>query len=301
MKNKRTAIRRTREDVVFDTVLYILLGLAFLIVAYPLYFVVIASFSDPSSVLSGEVVFLPKGINFNGYRRILNDASIWTGYRNTILYTVLGTALNVILTMMLGYPLSRRSFSGRRFITILLMITMYFSGGLIPTYLLVKGLGLHNSWTIMILMGAVSVYNVIITRTFLESNIPPELEEAASMDGCTQIRFFFTMVLPLSKAVMAVLVLYYGIGHWNDFMTGLVYLNDPNKYPLQLNLRSILIQSEMAIGLDTGDPADMEQQMKIAEAIKYGVMIVSSIPVLVIYPFLQKYFVKGVMIGSVKG
>lgn len=294
-------IKRTREDLVFDIVVYIFLSLAFLVVAYPLYFVVIASFSDPNSVLNGEVVLLPRNITFVGYGRILQDTSIWTGYRNTIIYTVIATTLNIILTMTIGYPLSRKKFSGRKIIMVILMITMYFNGGLIPTYLLIQKMNLYNTWLIMILMGAVSVYNIIITRSFLEANIPDELEEAASIDGCSPIIFFFKMVMPLSKAIIAVLVLYYGIGHWNDFMTGLIYLSDADKYPLQLILRSILIQSEMAIGLDTGDPRDMEQQMKIAEAIKYGVMIVSSLPVLCLYPFLQKYFVKGVMIGSIKG
>jgi putative aldouronate transport system permease protein len=298
---RSSAIKRSREDVIFDTVIYVVLTLAFVVVLYPLYFVVIASFSDPGEVLVGNVVFTPKAVTFNGYRRIMENTSIWSGYLNTVFYTLVGTAINVALTTTVAYPLSRKRFSGRKAIMICLMVTMYIGGGLIPTYLLVRGLGLRDTRAIMVILGAVSVFNILITRTFFETNIPGELEEAASIDGCPPIKFFLSCVLPLSSAIGAVLVLYYGIGHWNDYMRGLIYLNSPDKYPLQMILRSILIQSDMAMGLDTGDPLDMQQQMKIAEQIKYGVIIVSSLPLLLLYPFLQKYFVKGVMIGSIKG
>lgn len=297
---EKTTIKRTKEDVVFDVVTTILLCIAFVIVAYPLYFVVIASISDPYKVLRGEVVWLPKGLTFASYKEIFANAKIWTGYKNTILYTFFGTLLNVALTMTIAFPLSRRYFSGRKFVSMVLLITMYFGGGMIPTYLLVKSMGLRDTFWVMIFLGAVSAYNVIIARTFLEGNIPMELEEAASIDGCSKMNFFFKMVLPLSKAVIAVLVLYYAVAHWNDYMRGLIYLDKESKFPLQLIIRSILLQTQMN-AQNTDDLADIEAKMKLAEALKYGVIIISSVPVLVMYPFVQKHFVKGVMIGSVKG
>lgn len=295
-----TTIKRSKEDLVFDIITYVVLSIVFLIVAYPLYFVLISSISDPYKVLNGEVILYPKGINFDGYQKIFEYKSIWTGYRNTAFYTIVGTLINVVLTMCIAYPLSRKHFSGRKVIMIILMITMYFSGGMIPMYLLVKGLGIRDSWFVMVILGAISVYNVIIARTFLEANIPPDLEEAASIDGCSQLKFFALMVIPLSKAIIAVLVLYYAVGHWNDYMRGLIYLNTPEKYPLQLVIRSILTQSQI-IPSSSEDVEELDAMMRTAEAMKYGVIIVSSLPTLALYPFVQKYFVKGVMIGSVKG
>lgn len=293
-------IKRSREDLIFDIITYSFLGVVLLIIAYPLYFVTIASVSDPYAVLNGEVILLPKGLNVDSYIRIFQDKNIWTGYANTFLYTVLGTLLNVALTMAIAYPLSRKYFSGRKTIMTLLLITMYFSGGMIPTYLLVNSLHLRDTFWVMIFLGAISVYNVIITRTFMESNITSELEEAASIDGASQLHFFFKMVLPLSKSILAVLVLYYAVAHWNDYMRGMIYLNSAKKYPLQLVIRSILIQTQM-IDTNSIDVEEIDARMKLAEAMKYGVIIVSSVPVLVLYPFIQKYFVKGVMIGAVKG
>lgn len=288
------------EDKIFDILSYTLLAFALIVTLYPLYFIVIASISDPVAVNSGEVLLYPINITFEGYRRILKDSLIWTGYRNTILYTVVGTIINITLTMMIAYPLSRRNFSGKGFITILLVITMYFGGGLIPTYLTVKKLGLLNKWYVMVILGAVSTYNVIICRTFLQNNITEELYEAASIDGCSHFRFFLEHVLPLSKAIMAVLSLYYGVGHWNEFMRGLIYLNNEKLYPLQLILRSILIQNQAREQM-LDDARYFAEQEQVAELIKYGMIIIASLPVLIAYPFLQKYFVKGVMIGAIKG
>lgn len=293
-------VKLSREDLIFDIVTYVVLGLFLLIVAYPLYFVVIASISDPYDVVNGNIYLFPKNITLEGYKRIIRDSSIWTGYLNTIFYTTVGTLINVCLTMMIAFPLSRKYFSGRSFIMILLMITMYFQGGLIPQYLLVKSLGLRDSWLAIVLLGAVSVYNVIITRTFLEANIPEELENAAAIDGCSPIRFFNVVVLPLSKAVIAVLIIYYGVGHWNDYFKAMIYLNKTEKFPLQLILRSILIQSQVSAEM-SDDFSVIEESMRIAEQIKYGVIIVACVPVLAMYPFLQRYFIKGVMIGSIKG
>ncbi len=299
-KSEKTVVKRSKEDLIFDLLNYIVLGAFLLIVLYPLYFIIIASFSDPSRVLSGDVILLPKDLDFSGYQKIFSDTSIWQGYYNTFVYTILGTVLNVVLTMGIGYPLSRNYFSGKKPIMIFLMITMYFGGGMVPTYLLVKDMGLRNTATIMIVMGAVSVFNVIITRSFLEANIPTELEEAASIDGCSQFKFFFRMVLPLSGSIIAVLILYYGIWHWNDYMTGLIYLDDGEKYPLQLIIRSLLIQTQMEAN-DVASIESLSQRLKVAESIKYGVIIISSLPVLVLYPFLQKHFTKGVLVGAVKG
>lgn len=293
-------IKRSREELIFDVITYSFLGVVLLIIAYPLYFVTIASVSDPYAVLNGEVILFPKGLNVDSYIRIFHDKNIWTGYANTFLYTIAGTLLNVALTMTVAYPLSRKYFSGRKTIMTLLLITMYFHGGMIPTYLLVGQLKLRDTFWVMIFLGAISVYNVIITRTFLEGNISSELEEAASIDGSSQLHFFFTMVLPLSKSILAVLVLYYAVAHWNDYMRAMIYLNTAKRYPLQLVIRSILIQTQM-IDTNSLDVAEIDARMKLAEAMKYGVIIISSVPVLILYPFIQKYFVKGVMIGSVKG
>lgn len=296
----KSKIKRSKEDLIFDVFIYIFLGIFLLIVAYPLYFVVLASFSDVGMVNRGEVVFWVKGFNVEGYKKIFSDVTIWRSYLNTFIYVGFGTALSVIVTMMLAYPLSRSKFSGRNIIMLILMITMYFSGGMIPMYIMISNLNLRNTVFLMIILGCVSVYNVIIARTFLKSNISDDLEAAASIDGCGAIQFFIRMVLPLSKAIMAVLVLYYGVGKWNDFMTPMIYLDDVEKIPLALKLREILLVANSGIEYDKLDPVELDRRLQIVEIMKYGVMIVSTIPVLCLYPFLQKYFVKGVMIGSVK-
>lgn len=296
----KSKIKRSKEDLIFDVFIYILLGIFLLIVAYPLYFVVLASFSEVGMVNRGEVVFWVKGFNVEGYKKIFSDVTIWRSYLNTIIYVGFGTALSVIVTMMLAYPLSRSKFSGRNVIMLILMITMYFSGGMIPSYILISNLKLRNTVFLMIILGCISVYNVIVARTFLKSNISDDLEAAASIDGCGAIQFFIRMVLPLSKAIMAVLVLYYGVGKWNDFMNPMIYLDDVEKIPLALKLRELLMVANSGIEFDKLDPVELDRRLQIAESMKYGVMIVSTIPVLCLYPFLQKYFVKGVMIGSVK-
>lgn len=210
-----------------------------------------------------------------------------------------GTALSVFTTLMIAYPLSRPEFAARKVVMVILMITMYFSGGMIPACIMITKLGLFNTRFYMILHGMVSVYNIIVARSFLSMNIPRNLQEAAAIDGCSPIYFFFKMVLPLSKAIISVLVLYYGVAKWNDYMTGLIYLSDESQYPLALVLKEILVQQNSLVSYEQGDPMEMMERMKVAEFMKYGVMIVSTVPVLCLYPFLQKYFVKGVMIGSV--
>ena len=303
MKGKKRQLHRNFRtqgfgDKMFDIVNYGLLGLIALCVLYPLYSIIIASFSDPVAINNGRVGFWPVGFNTTGYEKIFENMKIWRSYSNTIFYTVAGTGINIVLTMMLAYPLSRKKFFAKTPLMIFVMFTMYFQGGLIPTYLWINDLNLYNTPWVMVLLPAINVFNLIIAINFIKSNIPEELYEAAAIDGCSHIKFFARIVLPLSKTIIVVLVLYYGVAHWNEFMNGLIYLRDEGLYPLQLTLRNILLQNQ-ASGL--GDVDSIIEQQKAAELIKYGVIIVSTLPVLVIYPFLQKHFEKGVMVGSVKG
>lgn len=285
-------------DRLFDIFNYFVLGAVALCVMYPLYFIIIASFSDPVAINNGQVAFWPVGFNTLGYEKIFENTKIWRSYSNTIFYTVVGTTINVLLTLMLAYPLSRSSFFARKPLMMFVMFTMYFQGGLIPTYLWMNSLQLYNTPWVMVLLPAINVFNLIIAINYIKSNIPEELFEAASIDGCSHITFFFKIILPLSKTIVVVLILYYGVAHWNEFMNGLIYLRDEGLYPLQLTLRNILLQNQ-ASGL--GDVDSVIEQQKAAELIKYGIIIVSTLPVMIIYPFLQKHFAKGVMVGSVKG
>jgi putative aldouronate transport system permease protein len=288
-------------EILFDALVALLCALAFLIVAYPLYFIVIASVSDSSMVSKGLVVLFPKGFSTFGYQEIFKDMRIWTGYRNTFLYTFAGTALNLALTMPAAYVLSRREFRARGFLMMFFVITMFFNGGLIPTYLLMKGLHLTNNMLVFIIPFSVNVFNLIITRTFIEHSIPNELYEAAQMDGCTHFIYFFKVILPLSKAVISVIGLYYLVAHWNDFFTGLVYIRKNEYQPLQIVLRDILLANQVfSQGAGAGGAAGGYAQ-RYADQVKYGVIIVSTLPILMVYPFVQKYFEKGVMIGSIKG
>lgn len=286
------------SDKAFDIFNYVILGLIALCVLYPLHFIVIASFSDPVAINNGEVVFWIKGFNVTGYEKIFENTKIWRSYANTIFYTVVGTTIQIALTMMFAYPLSRKEFCLRNPLMFLAMFTMYFQGGMIPTYLWMAQLKLYNTRLVILLLPAINVFNLIIAVNYLKNNIPEELFEAASVDGLGHIQYFFKIILPLSQTIIVVLILYYGVAHWNEFMNGLIYLRDEKLYPLQLTLRGILLQNQ-ASGL--GDVDSMVEQQKAAELIKYGLIIVSTLPVLVVYPFLQKHFAKGVMIGSVKG
>lgn len=290
----------SRGDRVFDAINTLLLVLITVIVLYPLVFVLSASISDPSVVARGQLWLLPKGINFVGYERVFQNKEILTGYMNTIVYTLIGTVINLVLTICAAYPLSRPDFRGRNVITAIIVFTIFFSGGLIPTYLLVKNLGMLNSIWALLIPNAISVYNVIIMRTFFQSSIPQEIQEAASIDGCNNFRILLRVVLPLSMPIIAVMVLFYAVGHWNAFFNALIYLSDRDKYPLQLILREILIQGQMAAMIDMADDSLAKKLMEV-EVIKYAVVVIANLPVLLLYPLLQKYFVKGVMIGALKG
>ncbi|HZG85835.1 carbohydrate ABC transporter permease [Paenibacillus sp.] len=294
------AARTSRGDRLFDAFNVIVLSLVALSVLYPLYFVLIASISNPDKVMAGEMWLWPNQPTFSGYERIFQDERIWTGYFNIVKYTVIGTALNLAMTLAGAYALSRKDLIGREAVMYFLLFTLFFSGGLIPTYLLVKELGMLNTMWALIIPKAVAFFNLIVTRTYFQSTIPDELLEAAKIDGCSDFGFFFRMALPLSKAIIAVMGLYYGVGHWNSYFDALIYLNEEKMYPLQLILRNILIQNQLSAQL-LGDVQSLAEQRKIAELVKYGVIIVSALPLLIVYPLIQKYFVQGVMIGSIKG
>ena len=298
-------VKDTRADKIFLVFVYFFLAIALLIVLYPLIYIVSASISNPHLVNSGEMWLLPKGVTFEGYRTLLGNSSIWRGYLNTIYYTVLGTSINLLVTLPCAYALSRDDFYGRRAFTNLMLVTMFLSGGLIPSYLLIRSLGMLNTVWALVIPGAVSVYNVVVTRTFFQTTIPREMEEAAIVDGCSDFRLFMQIVLPLSTPIIAVMALFYGVGHWNSFFSALIYLSDKSMYPLQMILREILILQDMSSNTVSNVTAEMASMLyskqQLAEVIKYGVMIVSSLPVIIVYPFLQKYFVKGMMVGSIKG
>ena len=290
-------------DILFKIVITVICVFSFLVVLYPMYFIVIASFSDSTLVNQGQVVLYPKGVSLYGYEQIFKKPEIWVGYKNTIIYSFFGTALNLAVTLPAAYVLSRRTFAARKIIMKLFVFTMYFNGGMIPTYMLIKDVGLLNSPLVMIIFGALNVYNLIITRTFFETSIPDELYEAATLDGCSHFRYFGTIVLPLSKAVIAVIMLYYLVGHWNDFFNALLYINSDAYQPLQIVLRNILLLNQAMDGAtgSTGGAGAGAYAQQYADQIKFGVIIVSTLPVLCVYPFIQKYFEKGVMIGAVKG
>ncbi|MDO3411731.1 carbohydrate ABC transporter permease [Saccharibacillus sp. CPCC 101409] len=299
-----STIQETKQDKVFLAFVYLILTVALVIVAYPLIYIVSASITNPNLVASGDMWLLPKDITFEGYRRVFQDTSIWRGYMNTIIYTVVGTLVNLIFTLPAAYALSRRDFVGRNIFMMIFMVTMFFGGGLVPTYLVVRSLGLVDSMWALILPGATSIWNLIVCRTFFQSSIPRELQEAAEIDGCSNFRLFFRIVLPLSSALIAVMALFFGVGHWNNYFSAMIYLNHQEKYPLQLVLRQILVLQQMSAQAGTIDASmatSLNNKAEVAALVKYAVIIVATLPIIAVYPFLQRYFVQGVMIGSVKG
>ncbi|HWK81629.1 MAG TPA: carbohydrate ABC transporter permease [Thermomicrobiales bacterium] len=287
-------------DRIFNIVNYTLLMLFLIAVAYPLVYVVSASFSDPRAVISGKMWLWPVDITLEGYKAVFRNPKIITGFRNSLFYTVSGTIISVVLTLLAAYPLSRRDLKGRGIIMGLFLFTMLFNGGLIPTYLTVRSLGIINTPFAMILPAALSVYQVIITRTFFQSTIPDELLEAAHLDGSSDFRFVRDNVIPLSMPIIAVNALLYAVGQWNSFFNALIYLTNQSLFPLQLILREILIQNQMDM-TNFGDVAQQMQRQNLQDLLKYSLIVVASLPVLIIYPFVQKHFVRGVMIGSLKG
>ena len=299
MLSRQRSIAVSRKDMFFYCVIHIIMTLLVLLVLYPLLYILSASFSSPDAVVTGRVFLWPVEPSLRGYEAVFSYKPVFIGYRNTIFYTVAGTAINVTLTMMAAYPLARRDLVGRNIIMRLFTFTMIFSGGMIPTYLLMRSLGLLNTVWSQLIPGAISVYNMIIARTFI-SDIPGELLEAARIDGCPDIRYFCSVVLPLSKAVISVLALYYAVTHWNSYFRAFLYLSDQNLFPLQLFLRQILVKNSIDTEL-LMDPELEEAIQGMRDLLKYSLIVVSTVPILCVYPFVQKYFIKGVMIGSVKG
>ncbi|WP_236290863.1 carbohydrate ABC transporter permease [Paenibacillus allorhizoplanae] len=291
---------KSTADKWFDTLNILVLSGFALLILYPLYFVVIASVSEPDHIYAGKVWIWPKGFTLEGYSRILSDPQIWTGYGNSIIYAAASALISVALTIGAAYPLSRKDFYGRNVFMLFFVFTMFFSGGLIPTYLLVKKLGMVDTIWSVILPSAVDAFGIIIARTFFQSTIPDELREAAFMDGCKNTRFLWSIVIPLSKPIIAVLVLFAVVRQWNGFFDALIYLENEKLYPLQLVLRNILVQSQ-PIGDMVSDIDSLLAKQRVSELIKYGVILIAAGPLLILYPFLQRYFVKGVLIGSVKG
>lgn len=297
MSKKR--IKETRGDRVFDFFNCTVAALILLIIAYPVWVVVISSFSDPYALMSGKVWITPVGFNFDGYSAIFKNESIWTGLKNSLIYTIGGTLVNMVVTVLAAYPLSRKDFTLRGPISLLFAFTMWFSGGLIPTYLLVQNLGLFNTRLALILPTAMSVWNMIIIRTYFQSNVGGELLESAKIDGCDDFRYLWRIAIPLSKPSLAVICLYYLVANWNVFMNAYLYLSDADLYPIQIVLRDILLLGSAA---STSSNAMQEGKSVITnELIKYSLVIAASLPMILIYPFIQKFFVKGIMVGSVKG
>ena len=293
-------MENTASDKVFSFFNYFFLTIIALLVVYPLIFIISASLSNPIHVLNGEIWLWPKGLNFDAYKKLFSNHDIVNGFLNTVKYTVVGTVINVVLTIMAAYPLSRKDFVGRNVIMGILVFTMFFSGGLIPSYLLIKSLGMIDTFWVMVIPNAVSVFNIIIMRTFFQATIPLELQEAAMIDGAGNIRILLKVVLPLSMPVIAVMILFYAVAHWNSYFTALIYLQNKELFPLQLILRDILIQSQTSDMVKSTSESFLKQQMSV-EGLKYAVLIFANLPMLILYPFLQRYFVKGFLVGAIKG
>lgn len=296
--------RETAADRIFDIVNVLILCLFMLIIVYPLYWVIIASISDPNLVNAGKINLYPRSITMSGYKKLFDTPKIWRAYGNTIVYTLIGTIMNVAVTMCGGYALSRRQLPFRPLIMKLLVFTMFFNGGLIPTYLLVKNLGLLNTMWAVLLPSTLAVYNLTIARAFFEGSIPDGIIEAAQIDGCSQIKTFFLVVLPVSPSILSVLILFHVVFRWNEYFSAMIYLSKEQDYPLQLILREILISSQSAaqdMASNGGDSMAVMEKQRQAQLIKYSSIVVSTLPMLVIYPFMQKYFVKGIMVGALKG
>ncbi|MCE4043962.1 MAG: carbohydrate ABC transporter permease [Lysinibacillus fusiformis] len=292
-------MKESKGDRAFTIFNYIFLAIVAVVVLYPLIFVLSASLSNPEYVISGDLWLWPKEFTVEAYEKVFQNPDIINGFINTLKYTFFGTLLNIVMTICAAYPLSRKNLKGKGFIMAFMVFTMFFSGGLIPTYLLIRDLGMINTFWVMIIPNAVAVWNIIIMRTFFQS-IPYELEESAMIDGAGNFRILWSIVLPLSLPVMAVMVLFYAVGHWNSYFQALIYLQDQDKFPLQLILRQILIQGQADDMIQATSESFLAQKLSV-EGLKYAVLIVANLPMLMLYPFLQRYFVKGVMIGSLKG
>jgi putative aldouronate transport system permease protein len=296
---KKVLLKRSYGDVIFDMVNVCIMIFVCICIVYPLYFVLVASFTDPNVVNQGRILLYPVQFFIGGYERIFNYPPLWKGYWNTIVYTVIGTAVSIVVTVPCAYALSRHDMAGRRPLMFLFTFTMFFSGGIIPLFLVIQKLHIYNTIWAMVLPGAVSVYNLIVCRTFFDTSIPKELLEASRLDGCTDFGFFFRIVLPVSSTIIAVMILFYATAMWNQFMNALMFMADQKKMPLQVIMRNLILINQA--NTITTDASEVIMRQKLAEQLKYAVIVVSAFPLLAAYPFLQRYFAKGVMIGAVKG
>ena len=296
----KSTLKRTRGDIIFDTANFTFLTILLFLIIYPLYFIVIASISDPALVTMGKVILIPKGVGLEGYATIFKNSKIWIGYRNSLYILALGVATQLIVILPFSYAISRKDFYGKTLFTIILIITMFFNGGIIPNFLVIRNLGLYNTYWAIVLPLIMSPYTILITRTFFHTSIPSGLHDAAKIDGASDTYFFIKVVLPLSKTIIAINILFHGVFLWNDYFFAMIYLGDSNKFSLQLILREILIQNQVSIEM-IGNPEDVTEKMRVADLIKFGTIVVGALPLMILYPFLQKYFVRGVMLGSLKG
>ena len=297
--NPATKIRDTGLDLVFIIFLYLFLAFILVTLLYPLIFVLSASISDPSALMAGKVVLFPVGFTLQAYQAVLDYNQIWVGFANSLFYTVVGTGVNLAVTILAGYALSRKDLVGRNFFMFLFAFTMLFNGGIVPTYLVVNELGLINTRWALIIPQALSVWNLIIAVTYFRTSIPPELLEAAQLDGCSDFQYLARVVIPLSAPIIAVLTLFYAVSHWNEYFSALLYLNKQELYPLQIMLRNILVQNQIDFTMIDISAFTARQAMR--ELLKYALIVVASVPVLLIYPFVQRYFLKGIMVGGIKG
>ncbi len=298
--SRRNKVRAPLDDRIYYGVVYVALGLLLLVTLYPLLYILAASFSSAQAVTSGKVFLWPVDVGVDGYEAVFRHPNILNSYRNSFVYTVVGTFANMAMTMIAAYPLSRRDMPHRGLFMFLFTFTMMFNGGMIPDYILLKDLKMIDTMWALIVPGSINVFNLILVRTFLMSSIPEALLEASQIDGCSDARYFVHILLPLAKPVMAVVTLYYAVAHWNNYFQAFLYLYNEDLYPLQLVLREILIANSMDTNMVI-DPAMAEAQQNLADLLKYSLIVVSSAPVLILYPFVKKFFVKGVMIGSIKG
>lgn len=287
-----------KRDKLFNTIVYIILGIFCAIMLVPLIYIVANSISDFNEVYQGNVNLIPKKIDFTAYKYVLSNEYILKGYGNTILYTVVGTIISLVLTFCAAYPLSRYDFKYKKVIKLIFIITMFVNGGMIPTYLVVDSLGIKDTMFGFILPGCLSVWNIMVVVTYISQAIPKELYEASKMDGCSDFRMFTSIVLPLCKPIIAIMVLFYAVGYWNSYFNSLLYLSDPDLYPLQRILSDIIISNDFSSMQTAG--GSLAEQGRMMESIKYVTIVVSSAPILMLYPFLQKYFEKGMLVGSIK-
>ena len=301
-KKKSTAIRLSTGDRIMDTTINVIMFLLFLVVLYPLVYVVSSSFSSGDAVFNGKVILWPVDFSTFGYEIVLKFPKVWVGYKNTIINTVVGTVMNVFTTTLVAYPLSRKEFQGKGFYMFIFMFTMWFGGGLVPTYILMSNLGLVNNRLAVLLTGLVSISNMVVMRSFFRNSIPGDLHDAARVDGISDIGYMVKIVLPLSKAIFSVITLYYAVAHWNAYFSAMIYLREPSMMTLQQVLKDLLAQANPSLdevqGMSAEDIANMQYS---ADLMKYSLIVISSAPILCAYPFVQKYFERGVMIGSVKG